>query len=132
MKSTTTISIIRWTARIIGTLIAAIASTWLIANFIDGLNRDGPGLETYNIIVFVFWGIGLAALFFALWKEGLGGIISLISFIIFNILAAFNPVKGSSYPFILLVFIVPSALYLLYWLLKRNILKKESQKIEPK
>ena len=126
MKITVLLNIIRWSARIIGTIIAAIVSTWLIANFIDGLNRGGPGLATYNIILFVFWGIGLAALFFALWKEGLGGIISLISFIVFNLLAAFNPVEGSSYSFMLLIFIVLSALYLLYWLLKRNMLKKES------
>ena len=87
---------------------------------IEDSQNQGLGLETYNIIIFAVLGIGFAALILAWWKEGLGGIIAFISFIVFNLLAAFSPVEGSRYMSLLLIPLVPSILYLLYWLLKRK------------
>jgi hypothetical protein len=127
MKNKVLLNIIRWLARIIGTLMVIIVLAFFIGYIIEGLNKPGPGLEPYNIIVFVVWGTGLAALLLAWWKEGLGGIISLLCFIIVNILAAVNPVPGSSYTYILLFFLLPSILFLLYWWLKRNSLNKISE-----
>ena len=85
---------------------------------LEGLNKPNPEFNTYTIILFIMWGIGLAGLILALWKEGLGGIISLLSFIIFNILAAINTTQGSGYTFVLLLFMIPSILYLVYWWLE--------------
>jgi hypothetical protein len=124
-------NIIRMSARIIGTLIVAFVMIFAIGNFIEGLHKSGPGLNNYNIITFVILGIGLAGLIFAWWKEGRGGLISLLSFMAFNVLAAVNPTPGSSYTFILLFFLLPSILFLLYWWLERDMSKK-SQKIESK
>jgi len=120
MKNTVLMNIIRWSARIIGTLIVAFTLFIVIGEMLEG--RNGPASEPniYNIITFVVWGIGLSGLIFALWKEGLGGMISLFCFIIFNILAAMNPTPGSRYMNTLLFFMSPSILYLLYWWLKRN------------
>ena len=113
-------NIIRWTARIFGTLLVVFSLIFFIGSMIEDSHNQGLGLETYNIIVFAVLGIGFAALILAWWKEGLGGIIAFISFIVFNLLAAASPVKGSRYMFLLLIPLVPSILYLIYWLLKRN------------
>lgn len=127
MKNTVLMNIIRWAARIIGTLLVLISLFFFVGDLIWNTEKPGSGLETYNIIVFAVMGIGFAALILAWWKEGLGGIISFISFIVFNFLAIFSPVEGSRYMSILLIFFVPSILYLIYWLLKRNMLMKESR-----
>ena len=129
MKNTVFMNIIRWAARIFGTLLVIISLIFFVSSMIENYYKQGSVLDTYNIIVFAVLGIGFAALILAWWKEGLGGIIAFISFIVFNLLAAVSPVEGSRYMFLLLIFLVPSILYLLYWLLKRNMLKKESQKI---
>lgn len=125
MEATKVMNIIRWTARIIGTVLVIACLIIFVAYVIDGAQKSGPGLATFNIFLFTILGIGLASLILALWKEGLGGIISLMSFIAFNILAAVNPVEGSGYVFMLLIFLAPSILYILYWWLKRNSLNKE-------
>ena len=127
MKNTAFMNIIRWTARIIGTLLVIFSLIFFIGSMIEDSQNQGLGLETYNIIVFAVLGIGFAALILAWWKEGLGGITAFISFIVFNLLAAVSPVEGSRYLPMLLFPLVPSVLYLFYWLLKRNMLKKESQ-----
>jgi len=114
------INMIRWAARIIGTTIVIFVLIFAIGNFLEGLDKPKPNYNTYTIIIFVIWGAGLAGLILALWKEGLGGIISLLCFIIFNILTAFNTTPGSSYTFVLLLFMIPSILYLVYWRLKRD------------
>jgi len=121
MKNTVFMNIIRWTARIFGTLLVIICLIFLVGSMIENYSKQDSALDTYNIIVFAVWGIGLAALILAWWKEGLGGIIAFISFIVFNLLAAVSPVEGAHYMFLLLIFLVPSVLYLIYWLLKRNI-----------
>jgi hypothetical protein len=126
MKNITGVGIIRWTARIIGTLTVAFTIFFLIGSLLEEPHGSASGtFDTLMIITFSFWGAGLAGLIFALWKEGLGGIISLVSFIVFNLLVATNSKPDSRYSFILLVFIIPSVLYLYYWLLTR----KSSNKI---
>lgn len=114
------IRIIRWSARIIGTLMVIFTLIIGIGEILEGLNKPSTNYNTYTIILFVVWGVGLAGLLLGLWKEGLGGIISLFGFIIFNVLAAVNTTPGSSYTYVLLIFIFPSILYLIYWRLERD------------
>lgn len=120
MKKTTSISIINWTARIIGTLMVAFTLLIGIGEMLEGQNKPGPGLDTYTIITFVVWGIGLAGLLFAIWKPGTGGLISLVSFIVFNILVAVNTNPDSTFNAVLLLFLLPSILFLLVWWLKKT------------
>lgn len=115
MKKTRSISIINWTARIIGTLFVAFPLFFFIGYLVEGLHKTGPGLDTYMIITFIVWGIGLAGLLLAIWKPGTGGLISLIGFIVFNILAALNPKPDAGYSIVLLIFLLPSILYLIFW-----------------
>jgi len=106
---------IRWTARIVGTVMALFCLFFFIGSIFEGAGKSNFSIEPFNMILFTFWGTGLAAFILAWWKEGLGGFISLISLIIFNILAALNPVPGSRYSIILLFFLIPSVLFTYYW-----------------
>jgi uncharacterized membrane protein len=92
MKNSALVNIIRWLARIIGILLLVFCLTFFIGEY----DPQDP-LDTYYILVFAVLGIGLAALILAWWKEGLGGIISFVSFIVFNLLAAFSSVEGGRY-----------------------------------
>jgi hypothetical protein len=127
MKKMKSINIIRWTASIIGTLMVAFTLIFFIGSILEGRNKPGPGLDTYTIITFVVWGIGLAALLLAIWKPGIGGLFSLFSFIVFNILVAVNPDPDSSYTFVLLIFLLPSILFLLFWWLKKSAIKNSKK-----
>ena len=75
---------LRWIARITGILIVAFTLFFFIGEVFEGQQRhDGSALASYTpliLIIFVIWGIALAGLILALWKEGLGGGISLVSY----------------------------------------------------
>ena len=120
MEKTTSISSLRWTASIIGIFMVGFTLLFWIGSLVEGWNKSGPGLGTYTIIIFVFWGMGLAGLLFAIWKPGIGGLFSLLGFIVFNILAAFNPTPGSRYMGVLLIFLLPSILFLVDWWLTKS------------
>ena len=122
---------LRWTARISGTLLVAFTLFFVIASFIDSMNRNNESpFASFNkliIIIFIIWGIALAGLILALWKEGIGGFISLGCFILMYILNLFNTeasVRGGALP-VFLIFSVPSILYLIYWKLMRDIFRLE-------
>jgi hypothetical protein len=93
----------------------AFTLAFAIGELIEGLGQPGPGLDIYTKIIFTVWGIGLAGLILALWKEGLGGKVSLFGFIVFNILVATNPNPEARYSVVLLFFLFPSILYLWWW-----------------
>jgi len=120
MKKTTSISIINWTARIIAALMVALTLVIGIGELIEEHNQPGPGLDTYTLITFVVWAIGLAGLLFAMWEPKTGGLISLVSFIVFNVLAGVNPNPDSTYTAVLLLYFLPSILFLLVWWLKKS------------
>ena len=120
MKKTTLISIIRWTTSIIGILIIAFTLLFFIVTLLEGRNKPGSGYETFTLITFVVWGMGLAGLLFAIWKPGIGGLFSLLSFIVYNNLVAVNPYRDGSYRFVLLAFLLPAILILVFWWLKKS------------
>jgi len=130
MKTSTTISIIRWTARIIGTLIVVLTLFIGIGETLESYRKHGAAaadpFDILMIITFSFWGIGLAGLILALWKEGLGGLISLISFIIFFCLIAINPKPEVHFMSTLFIFLIPSVLYLCYWWFAKKLPNKIS------
>jgi hypothetical protein len=122
---------LRWTARISGTLLVAFTLFFVIASFMDSMNRNnGSPLASFStliIIIFIIWGIALTGLILALWKEGMGGVISLGSFILMYFLNLFNTeasVRAGALP-VFLIFSVPSILYLIYWKLMRDIFRNK-------
>jgi len=128
---------LRWTARISGTLLVAFTLFFVIASLIDSMKRNNESpfasFSTLIIIIFLIWCIALAGLILALWKEGMGGFISVGSFIIMYILNLFNTeasVRAGALP-VFLIFSVPSILYLIYWKLMRDtFLHKENTEPE--
>ena len=122
MKTTTTISIIRWTARIVGTLLVLFTILIGVGEMLESYNRDGVSpfdkFDILMIITFVFFIAGLAGLILALWKEGKGGIISLFSFIIFIFLLGINP--KSNFKYDLFIYLIPSVLYIYCWWLTKK------------
>ena len=124
MKTTITISIVRWTARIIGTLIVVFTLFIGIGEMLDDYNKHGSAafdtFDTLMIITFTFWGAGLAGLILALWKEGLGGIVSLLSFVIFIFLVGINPKPDIRFMYSLFIFLIPSVLYIYCWWLTKK------------
>ena len=122
---------LRWTARISGTLLVAFTLFFVIASFIDGMNRNNESpfafFSILIIIIFLIWGIALTGLILALWKEGIGGFISLGCFILMFILNLFNTeasMRAGAFP-VFLIFSVPSILYLIYWKLMRDIFRNK-------
>ncbi len=122
MTNTKLFNSLRWTAIIIGILMVAFVLFFSIGYMLEGQAKPGnaKGLDTHTIIGFVVWGIGLAGLIVAIWKPATGGFISLLSFIVFNILVAVNPNPESTYSAVLLIFLIPSLLHVLYWWKKKN------------
>lgn len=121
---------LRWIARITGVLMVIFTLIIFIGEFIEGQQRNaGSALASYTpiiLIIFVIWGIALAGLLLALWKEALGGIISLSGFIMVYILNFFNreATMNASAITIFLIFSIPAILYLAYWKLNKDELKK--------
>ena len=70
------------------------------------------------IPVFYGWAIGCVGFILALWKEGWGGVISLIGYII-----ALLQFEFYKHDFLMLFFLVSSLLYLVFWWLKRQYKK---------
>ena len=129
MENKLSYKIIRWTARIIGTLVVAFTMFIVIGEMLESYKQIGQTFsDTFDplmIITFIFWGAGLAGLILALWKEGLGGIVSLLCFIIFIILIGINPKPDVSFSNVLFMFLIPSVLYLCYWWLTRKSSNKK-------
>ncbi|MEX1014360.1 MAG: hypothetical protein WDZ80_04335 [Candidatus Paceibacterota bacterium] len=127
MKPNLIINIIRWSARIIGTLIVAFTLLIVIGETLESCKGGNATSETFNalmIITFSFWGAGLASLILALWNEGLGGFVSLLCFMIFILLIGVNPKPDVYFSIVLFIYLLPSVLYLFYWWLKREFFEK--------
>ena len=121
---------LRWIARITGILMVAFTLFFFIGEVIEGHQRHaGSALSSFTpfmLLIFVIWGIALAGLVLALWKEGLGGIISLVCYILVYILNLFNKeasMRGNAIT-IFLIFSISSILYLVYWKLNKDELRK--------
>lgn len=129
MKTKNQYAGIRWTARVVGTLLVFFTLFIFIGEIIEGYHRNGKP-ETFNIlqiITFIFWFLGLAGLILAWWKEGAGGIFSFICTVIFLILVKVNATVNpeARFMFILFIFLIPSALFIIYWWLEKKTAQNE-------
>jgi hypothetical protein len=122
---------IRWTARIVGSLLVLFTLFMVIGEMVDGYHRNGKvDFETFNIlqiVTFIFWFLGLAGLILAWWKEGAGGILSFICTVIFLILVIINAHVNPEARFtvILFIFLIPSGLFIIYWWLTKKTTQNE-------
>jgi hypothetical protein len=123
---------LRWTARIIGTLLVLFTIFIGTGEMMEGYHKHGKMfLETFStltIIEFILWFMGLAGLIWAWWKEGTGGFFSLICMVIFIILAMINPSSDLESVFVLIIaliiFLLPSVLFIIYWWLTQKSAQK--------
>jgi hypothetical protein len=106
-------------------LIVALTLFIGIGEMLEKFNRHVVSVtDTFNtlmIITFIFWGLGLLGLILAIWKEGLGGIVSFVSFNVFIFLIGINPKPDVTFSFVLLIFLIPSVLYLYSWWLTNKL-----------
>ena len=112
---------ILWSARILGTAMVVITLLFGIGSLLEGINKKEHDtvFDTNLVSIFSIWGLGLLGLVWALWNEKKGGILSFVSFLVFNILAGVRAGNNSA-TIVLLIFLIPSVLYLTYWLMTRD------------
>lgn len=109
-------AIVRWVARILGSLILAFILFFLLAH-IFGEDESGNGFRnTKEVISFLFFPIStLIGLSLAFKWEGLGGIITIIGMI--GLFVVRPDLLNGIY---MAIPIIPGILYTIYWLMTKN------------
>jgi hypothetical protein len=110
---------LRWAARITGSVMIAFTLFMAIGYHLEGREKHPDaaflsGLTPLIIIMFIFWGMGLAGLIIGWWKERPGGYLSMLCFIVVAILNLFNPEAPSRTGAIIpmMIFCIPSVLFI--------------------
>jgi hypothetical protein len=130
MKRTNSYKWLRWVARVSGTLMVIFTLFMFFGEMLEGSKRhEGQQFASITPILFVIfaiWGVSLVGLVVAWWKEGLGGIIALAGFWLLFILNLFNKEASMSWSAmpVFVIFSIPAILYLIYWKLNKDELKK--------
>jgi hypothetical protein len=109
--STRSVTIIRWLARIIGTLSVAVVLFLFVAESVEKRRID---IESDRIPMTAFMFLAFIGLIMA-WKwEGFGGAMALGGLIAFNILAPASPAKGGIFV-ITGLYGLPALLFVFCW-----------------
>ena len=117
---------IRWVARIVGSFLVVFTVVFVTGSLMEEVGKNGSSPQSsfslLMIVGFIIWGIALAGLVLALWKEGLGGGISFTCFALMGILNMLDPEQTDKTKAIIafLIFMIPSLLYIYYWWLNRR------------
>lgn len=107
---------IRWIARITGTLLAVFILIFVSLSVAGEVKETGFTYSLAQILTFIFWGIAMLGLLLALWKEGLGGIISLSCLAMMFISGLFEPEANKEMMFwVVIILAVPGILYTHFW-----------------
>ncbi len=113
----TAIKGLRLAARITGTLWILFCLLFLIGYLMEGIQKSGgkfvmPG-DWLGVATEVFIFIGLGGLIVAYWREGKGGLISFVAFLLSAVCLVADP--QLTFSFIFLFLFLPTVLYLAYW-----------------
>jgi hypothetical protein len=114
------LNIIRWTGRILALLIIIFTLYMFIGESIGGSSRK-TYLSGRDYLLLSLFSITLVGLGIGLWREGLGGLISLVSTLSHIIILSSEGIRNLFYFY---VFLVPSILYLMYWYFNKTIKAK--------
>jgi len=107
---------IRWIARITGTLLAVSILIFASFSIAGEVKASGFDYSLAQILTFIFWGIAMLGLLLALWREGLGGIISLAGLALMFISGLFEPEANKvAMLWVVIILAVPGILYTYYW-----------------
>ena len=108
--------IMRWTARIL-----SIASISLLLMFAVGERLSFAHFNAIELLQFLFFPVGICAgMIIAWWKEGLGGVVSVVSLLVFYTI---NFAAKGSFPrgWAFLAFSAPAVLFIISWIDARRI-----------
>ena len=116
------VKIIRWTARTIAILFAIILFVLFTTTDMNPLLRN-----QHDYFIQILWILIPIGFLIGLWKEGLGGLISLVTTL--TLIITFITKEGHRILFyyiyiILIILLIPSILYLIYWYLNKTIKAK--------
>ena len=110
------LTILRWSARIIALLIVLFSLAMFIGESTGGRSAGAPPLQTRDYIILSLWALFIIGLIIGLWREGLGGLISLVFMTIHIIILQ---MEGAT-SVIFFVMLLPSILYILSWYFHRR------------
>jgi hypothetical protein len=116
------LSILRWTARIIALLFVIFFLFMFIGESI-GSSSHNAHLHWRDYILLSLWGITIIGLLIGLWREGLGGLLSLVSTLVQIIILKSEGHSNFNY-FYFYIFLVPSILYIIYWYFNKTMRAK--------
>jgi hypothetical protein len=119
-KNPVWLNIIRWTARILALLIIIFVLFMFIGESI-GSSSHKTDLSGRDYLLLSLFGTTIIGLGIGFWREGPGGLISLVSTLSHIIILSSEGVRNLFYFY---VFLVPSILYLLYWYFNKTIKAK--------
>ncbi|HLO90068.1 MAG TPA: hypothetical protein VK172_02780 [Lentimicrobium sp.] len=114
---------IRWIARVIATIIIAIVLFIVIQEYLEELNHGESPFKALSSLAtsaypmlfeWILTAFAIFGLIIAYWKEGFGGIISLVSFLVLFYRLSSDEFNGFIVAAILIISI-PCVLYIVYW-----------------
>jgi hypothetical protein len=117
------LKIMRWTVRIIALLFALVLFIMFISEDMSPIIRLAQRLDKHYFLMSL-WILTPIGYLIGLWKEGLGGLISLVStltHIVFLSREGFGDAISVFYLFFSIL-LIPSILYLLYWSFNRKVI----------
>ena len=120
-KKSITLNLIRWVARITGTLLVVFTLIIGIVIIIDAAKNAVTPSSPLVKIAFLFLGIALLGLLIALWKKDWVGLFLSFCLLINYILGLFEPESDKVGMLINdLIFVIPSFLYIFYWWMNKT------------
>jgi hypothetical protein len=119
------LGIIRWTARIIALLFAIVLFIMFISEDMSPIIRLAQRADKHYFMMSL-WIITPIGYLIGLWREGLGGLTSLISTLTHIVFLPKEGFGNAIFIFYLLIsaLLIPSILYLLYWYFNRITMAK--------
>jgi hypothetical protein len=116
------LSIIRWSGRIIALLFAIVLFIMFISEDMSPIIRLAQRFEKHYFILSL-WILTPIGYLIALWREGLGGLISLISTLTHIVFLSREGFGDFIFFYLFLsILLIPSILYLLYWYFNRKVI----------
>lgn len=110
-------NILRWTARICAMIFVIFFLFMFIGESMGSSSHNTP-FHWRDYFILSLWFLTVIGLIIGLWREGLGGLVSLVSTLIHFTYLTFEGDKVPIFFFIL----VPSVLYLISWYYHRQML----------
>jgi hypothetical protein len=116
------LSIIRWSARIIALLFAIVLFIMFISEDMSPIIRLAQ-LPVKHYFILSLWILTPIGYLIALWREGLGGLISLISTLTHIVFLSREGFGDFIFFYLFLsILLIPSILYLLYWYFNKKVI----------